>query len=423
MTDAAPTVEIEALVLKVLAGRVRGASAPLERGQAVTVGHDLDADIVLRDPSAEGVRLGLKGRAAAADLDLLEGSVVLLGHELTAPAQAILPLYLPLMIGENAVAIGDPESTRWTEAERILAAAQPPLDDDDEHAQPPGQTWQYLLNNTNALVSRSMRFVPVLLIAVITVSALFAISSGLPAWPKMQPRPAKVQAVLLDEGFDGLSVSKSSEGELRIPDNVGVVGHVLQSGETRRVEAGAEDGEIHRKVEAKLGYQIRIEGVVATAADRARLRRVMTAHDWQPRVNVQTHEGMARQVEDFYMANGVEAAARAAGAGLVRLDVIGSNPEEAGRLQRLAMTEIKGLRRIDISMLPGADEGGRFEDMQEGGGKRVVSVIGGPQGHITTADGARYFPGAVLPTGHRIVSIEDTKVLVERNGSRSELNF
>jgi type III secretion protein D len=327
------------------------------------------------------VRFKLKARADAADLELLEGSVVLLGHELTAPAQAILPLYLPLMIGDNAVAIGDPESLRWTEAERILAAAQPLLDDDDEDAPPTGQPWQYLLNNTNALVSRSMRFVPVLLIAVITVSALFAISSGMPAWPKMQPRPAKVQAVLLDEGFDGLSVSKSSEGE------------------------------------------IRIEGVVATDADRARLRRVMTAHDWQPRLNVQTHEGMARQVEDFYMANGVEAAARAAGAGLVRLDVIGSNPEEAGRLQRLAMTEIKGLRRIDISMLPGADEGGRFEDMQEGGGKRVVSVIGGPQGHITTADGARYFPGAVLPTGHRIVSIEDTKVLVERNGSRSELNF
>lgn len=381
MTDAASTAEIETLVLKVLAGRVRGASAPLERGQTVTVGHDLDADIVLRDPSAEGVRFKLKARADAADLELLEGSVVLLGHELTAPAQAILPLYLPLMIGENAVAIGDPESPRWTEAERILAAAQPPLDDDDEDAPQTGQSWQYLLNNTNALVSRSMRFVPVLLIAIITVSALFAISSGMPAWPKMQPRPAKVQAVLLDEGFDGLSVSKTSEGE------------------------------------------IRIEGVVATDADRARLRRVMTAHDWQPRLNVQTHEGMARQVEDFYMANGVEAAARAAGPGLVRLDVIGSSPEEAGRLQRLAMTEIKGLRRIDISMLPGADDGGRFEDMQEGGGKRVVSVIGGPQGHITTADGARYFPGAVLPTGHRIVSIEETKVLVERNGSRSELNF
>src|SRR5690349_1682510 len=110
MTDAATTstAEIETLVLKVLAGRVRGASAPLERGQTVTVGHDLDADIVLRDPSAQGVRLKLKARTEAADLELLEGRVVLLGHELTAPAQALLPLYLPLMIGDNAVAIGDP---------------------------------------------------------------------------------------------------------------------------------------------------------------------------------------------------------------------------------------------------------------------------------------------------------------------------
>ncbi|MFN6981217.1 MAG: hypothetical protein ACK4NU_04755 [Brevundimonas sp.] len=384
MTHAAtaPTVEIEALVLKVLAGRVRGASAPLERGQTVTVGHDLDADIVLRDASAQGVRLKLKARADAADLELLEGSVVLLGHELTAPAQALLPLYLPLMIGDNAVAIGDPDSPRWSEAERILTAARPANDDDDgDDEVQTGQSWQYLLNNTNALVSRSVKFVPVLLIAVITVSALFAISSGVPSWPKMQPRPAKVQGVLQDEGFTDLAVTKTSEGDLRI------------------------------------------EGMVASDADRARLQRIMAAHDWQPRLQIQTQEGMARQVEDFYMANGVEASARSAGAGLVRLDVVGSSPEEAGRLQRLAMTEIKGVRRIEISMLPGADEGGRFEDMQEGGGKRVVSVIGGPRGHVTTADGARYFPGAVLPTGHRIVSIEETKVLVERNGSRSELNF
>jgi hypothetical protein len=213
------------------------------------------------------------------------------------------------------------------------------------------------------------------------VSALFAISSGVPTWPKSQPKPAKVQGVLQDEGFNDLAVTKTSEGDLRI------------------------------------------EGMVASDADRARLQRIMAAHDWQPRLQVQSQEGMARQVEDFYLANGVEASARSAGVGLVRLDVVGSSQEEAGRLQRLAMTEIKGVRRIDINMLPGADEGGRFEDMQEGGGKRVVSVIGGPRGHVTTADGARYFPGAVLPTGHRIVSIEETKVLVERNGSRSELNF
>lgn len=382
--DAVAAPETESLVLRVLAGRVRGASAPLERGRVIAVGHDLDADIVLRDASAEGVRLTLKARADAADLELTSGAVTLLGHELTAPAQAILPLYLPLLIGDNAVAIGEAESPRWNEAERILAAARPLPDDHSDEDDAPagdGRNWQYLLNNTNALVSRSAKFVPVLLIAVITVSALFAISTGVPAWPKSQPKPAKVQAVLSEEGFDKLVVTKTEAGDLRI------------------------------------------EGMLASDAERVRLQRILAAREWRPRLELQTHDGIARQVEELYLANGVKAAARSVGAGMVRLDVTGSDPDEAARLERLAMGEIKGLRRIDVSMLPGADEGGRFEDIQQGGGKRVVSVIGGERGHVTTADGARYFPGAVLPTGHRIVSIEDTRVLVERNGSRSELNF
>ncbi|HAD84137.1 MAG TPA: hypothetical protein DCG71_04775 [Brevundimonas sp.] len=382
--DAVAAPEIESLVLRVLAGRVRGASAPLERGRVIAVGHDLDADIVLRDASAEGVRLTLKARADAADLDLTSGAVTLLGHELTAPAQAILPLYLPLLIGDNAVAIGEAESPRWSEAERILAAARPLPDDDGDEDDAPagdGRNWQYLLNNTNALVSRSAKFVPVLLIAVVTISALFAISSGIPAWPKSQPKPAKVQAVLSEEGFDKLVVIKTEAGDLRI------------------------------------------EGMLTSDAERVRLQRVLASREWRPRLELQTHDGIARQVEELYLANGVKAAARSVGAGMVRLDVTGSDPDEAARLERLAMGEVKGLRRIDVSLLPGADESGRFEDIQQGGGKRVVSVIGGERGHVTTADGARYFPGAVLPTGHRIVSIEDTRVLVERNGSRSELNF
>jgi len=45
------------------------------------------------------------------------------------------------------------------------------------------------------------------------------------------------------------------DGELRIPDNVGVVGQVLATGETRRVDVGRDESEIHRKVDTELGYQ------------------------------------------------------------------------------------------------------------------------------------------------------------------------
>ncbi len=48
-----------------------------------------------------------------------------------------------------------------------------------------------------------------------------------------------------------------ADGELRIPDDRGVVGQVIKSGEARRVDAAIESHEIDRDVDAKLGYETR----------------------------------------------------------------------------------------------------------------------------------------------------------------------
>jgi Nif-specific regulatory protein len=45
-------------------------------------------------------------------------------------------------------------------------------------------------------------------------------------------------------------------GELRIPDDSGVVGHVVRTGEVRRISA-AEQGEINRRIDRELRYQTR----------------------------------------------------------------------------------------------------------------------------------------------------------------------
>src|SRR5207253_6864887 len=46
-------------------------------------------------------------------------------------------------------------------------------------------------------------------------------------------------------------------GELRIPDDSGVVGQVVHSGESRRVDAALEQSAINRQVDRQLGYQTR----------------------------------------------------------------------------------------------------------------------------------------------------------------------
>ena len=43
--------------------------------------------------------------------------------------------------------------------------------------------------------------------------------------------------------------------------------------------------------------------------------------------------------------------------------------------------------------------------------------------YLVTADGARYFIGAMLPTGHRITQIEHNRVTLERDGQRSTLTL
>ena len=46
-------------------------------------------------------------------------------------------------------------------------------------------------------------------------------------------------------------------GELRIPDNSGVVGQVVHTGQPRRASTHSADSEINRQVDRQLGYQTR----------------------------------------------------------------------------------------------------------------------------------------------------------------------
>ena len=60
-------------------------------------------------------------------------------------------------------------------------------------------------------------------------------------------------------------------------------------------------------------------------------------------------------------------------------------------------------------------------------GKRVAAIVSGnpPEvpPYLVTADGTRYFEGALLPTGHRIAAIGQHEVLLEKDGARTPLVF
>jgi hypothetical protein len=56
--------------------------------------------------------------------------------------------------------------------------------------------------------------------------------------------------------------------------------------------------------------------------------------------------------------------------------------------------------------------------------KRLVAVVDNDDSpYFITADGSRYFSGALLPSGHRVVQIAERSVIVERDGQRTRLTL
>jgi hypothetical protein len=56
--------------------------------------------------------------------------------------------------------------------------------------------------------------------------------------------------------------------------------------------------------------------------------------------------------------------------------------------------------------------------------KRLVAVVDNEDSpYFITADGSRYFSGALLPSGHRVVQIAERSVIVERDGQRTRLTL
>jgi len=91
-----------------------------------------------------------------------------------------------------------------------------------------------------------------------------------------------------------------------------------------------------------------------------------------------------------------ETAARSDVYGLVELNVINTKPKSETVPQPL---------KID----------------SEQPGKEILLVMVGSPSYVLTADQSRFFTGSKLPTGHRIEEIMKNKVVLNKDGVRTEL--
>jgi type III secretion protein D len=376
------------IVLRVLLGPMAGAEIALDTAaERVRVGHDLSADIVIRAPNFEGAAFDLSAiDEAAAEITVVSGAVRLGAFTLEPGVPALVPPFAPVFSGDTAIAIGPSgDEARWAAAAALAARqwhtggavrqeqveGEPRkkrrlLEDDMREGgdlterRPP---WGFLLAGT----------------AAGAVALLYSMTrEAEPVAPAPDPA-ARLAAFLDGRGYEELAVSTAATGDLAII------------------------------------------GTLSSASEKAALEGLLAERGIRAHLNVTTEEKLLRQVEDVFRMNGVMATARRGGDGAVTVETALAPSARLSAIRAQIAQDMPDVGRLEIvseeAPMPSPSMG--LPDPR----RRIVSVQGGQLGYLSIEGGDRLYPGATLPTGHRIKRIAGKTVTVEIGDQETVLTF
>jgi type III secretion protein D len=383
--------------LRVLAGPQAGAGVPLTPGATIDVGSLSagDCQLVLRDPRVNEQRIRLRVDRQAIRIEVLAGTVDMAGQMLTAPITADWPPFMPLRMGDTVMSVGTPHSAQWAEVMVVAAAA--PRAGLDAHA--------------DLSTTLSSPGAPAPADGAASASEPAASGRRKPeAWLAMIGGLVTVAAAGLLVFSSALTNARAApetllqrlQGQLRAPAFLGL--HIDQIALDR----------------------FSIRGQVLTTADRARLDRLLTEAGVTAEVDIEVGDQIADAVRDVYRMNGVAAdvspPARLADVGMVHLRTASADLPRLALIEATAKHDVRGLKLLHVeNALP--QRAPDATPVSDDPGKRIASVVPGEAPYIVTADGTRYFTGALLPSGHRIDAINDTELLLEKDGKTHPLKF
>jgi type III secretion protein D len=368
-------------VLRILSGRLAGIEKALPDNGTLSIGHEYWQDIVIRDPAVKGIALDLTIDAAGIRITMLTGTASLLGSTLAAGETAILAPYVPFTIGGVAIAHGAADSARWTEAGGLAAAIPAPP------ALPPT-----LQDQAMTMVARSGEYASGLLVgwrlpALVGAGALL------------------VAATAAGPAMDALGF---------MPDHAGKIERALDKAGLPELRATTNHAT----------NAVIVAGVVTGEADRAKASEVLRTVSVPAQLDVQTSADLAQASADIARIRGLSARARPIGRTDVELHTSPLSPEARDQLVDAVKSDLHDVGRVVLhDDLPPQDGNDGPVRTVADATKKVSTVVAGDPAYIQTADGARYFAGAMMPSGHRLVAIEGQIVRLEKNGHEVKLSF
>jgi type III secretion protein D len=370
--------------LHVLQGQQQGARTQVPLGRAVSIGADFDSDIVLRDTDVADRRATLTVQDGQWIVDVLHGELETEGRVIAAGERATLPLGTALAMGGSQIVVQRAVNDVHTDDVQPPAAANG--DAPSATAEPDSPPPTAAGPAPAKAAPRSLRHWGRRL--AVTGGALTAACAGLLAFAyNIQPKP-----------LTPAQQAQQLQAQLRA---VGLAGLAVQA------DASAQS--------------LLVQGHVATTAERDRGQAVMQKAPLPTQWKAWVGDQAALQVQDVFRTHGIEAQAQAKAVGAVHVTTSVADPSTLDAARAAAQRDVPGLSKVEIAnTLPPPDTRGTPVNDP---GKRVSSIVPGDPPYVVTADGTRYFQGAVLPTGHRIHAIEKQQVLLEINGVTTSLPF
>lgn len=372
--------------LRVLSGEQRGAASSVRAGDTLRLGQDWANDVVLQQA----------GRSVATLFFREDGALLLkaddagcsVGEEaLPEGGESTVQLYKPFSVGDVQLAIGCVGAPQWASLFAENNAAHPA-----SMAVSAGKEAEAAEVETRSDISPS--FMEHLRSRGGWVKRLAAGGAGLVG--------ISACALTLAWAMGPASLSPSER-----------TGYLRQT--LAHLGFGALD------VDYRNG-QLVIVGHLGTQAQKVKLEQALEGQNPVPRLAVWIDEQVAASVADVYRLNGISADVKPGAPGVVHVHTKEGNLEKLKQVQARARRDVPGLNQI-VSDNDAPVVAARPEATTADPGKRIAAIVPGDPAYVVTADGTRYFEGAMLPTGHRILAIMADRVQIERDGSSSTLNF
>jgi type III secretion protein D len=392
MTETMPHDHAIDLELRVLEGEQRGARTTIDATQAFVISNTLSSDVVLRGKAAAAFDVSIRLRSDKTRLHLWirSGEVGVDGRIHRSGARFDVLLYTPLHIGGSVIALGRPGNPAWSDLDDAARA-----------------------NPAQAATPQAAEAAPATSAGAPT-QATAAPPSARPAWSAQLPR-----RLLLAGATLGLVSSAAlvfayaiSPGAQTPAQKAERIEADLRAAGFAAVSVRADDG----------GRGWLVSGYLDTATERARLEQHLARLATPVRLSLWVNDSLASAVENVFRVNGAAAKAQAVGPGIVAVSTQTADLELLHRIQATARRDVPGLAELRLSNSqprPTAPPVRVVDDP----GKRIASIVPGRTPFVVTVDGTRYFEGALLPTGHRVVEIREREVLLDLNGLSTPLRF